>query len=249
MYPDSKLSALDLTSLLPYTYKCLTNLSELEIFVQPIFDRNSRPIAYESFVRLKSLHLPIYKFFDLWLQKHEYSILESIQSVILRKTLTVASASSSSLWVNLHPICYMHKNYLESMIEVVNNFWPYSKDLLAIEIHENWHYYINKFQLLQIIEIIRDNGLKVILDDIDRVHRDKNLLEGVEFDIAKVDLTRFNIDKDKEDIYRFLCYLRERCGCRVCAEKVETQEQFTRSYDLGCHYFQGYFLSIPSLVG
>ncbi|MHC4942315.1 MAG: EAL and HDOD domain-containing protein [Planctomycetota bacterium] len=96
-------------------------------------------------------------------------------------------------------------------------------------------------KLFNAIRVLKKNGYTVALDDFTRKHL-KNPLIGLA-DIIKVDFMA-TTEEDQTLIAQQLL----KKNCRLLAEKVETQEEFTRAESLGYTLFQGYFYCKPMVV-
>ena len=88
---------------------------------------------------------------------------------------------------------------------------------------------------------LQDSGFKIALDDVVDAAAYADLLPYV--DTVKIDIREMAAENWSEQIARLKGY-----GCKVLAEKVETEEEFMRLKALGVDYFQGYFFARPRIV-
>lgn len=97
-------------------------------------------------------------------------------------------------------------------------------------------------QLLDSIRNLSSRGFEIALDDF--VYKPE--LEPIIglADIVKIDLMAY-ADRDRlaDDVAKIKCH-----NVMLLAEKVETQEDFDFAVNLGCEYFQGFFLSKPNII-
>lgn len=112
------------------------------------------------------------------------------------------------------------------------------KDRVVLEVLEN---VTADKATLERCRQLKERGFVLALDDY--VYRDsrEELLDLVS--VVKVDLPEVT----EYELQPMVRKLRHR-GVRICAEKVETQEEFQRCYDLGFDLFQGYFFARPVVL-
>lgn len=100
-------------------------------------------------------------------------------------------------------------------------------------------------ELIQLIRHLKTKGYIFALDDF--VINDENLIYWrpvlQEVQIVKVDVLETTEENLKTKTEILAAY-----HVALLAEKVETTEMFDLCYDLGFHYFQGYFFTKPSLI-
>ena len=96
-------------------------------------------------------------------------------------------------------------------------------------------------QTLEGIRTLVERGLTLALDDFVYAERFEKVLPFVH--IVKLEILAIDEGEWAQQIRRLKAQ-----DCRVLAEKVETEEQFTRLAELGCDYFQGYFFARPKVV-
>jgi EAL and modified HD-GYP domain-containing signal transduction protein len=86
-----------------------------------------------------------------------------------------------------------------------------------------------------------ETGFKIALDDVVESESYDRLMPMV--DTVKIDIRAMPEDTWAAQIGRIKTY-----GCKVLAEKVETEEEFQTLKALGVDYFQGYFFARPRIV-
>ncbi|MDO6460203.1 HDOD domain-containing protein [Granulosicoccaceae sp. 1_MG-2023] len=91
------------------------------------------------------------------------------------------------------------------------------------------------------IETLHKRGFTIALDDFIYSRDYDRVLPYV--DLIKIDITQFPPEQWATEVARARHY-----GCRVLAEKVETQEEYARLRALKVDYYQGYFFARPSVV-
>lgn len=103
-------------------------------------------------------------------------------------------------------------------------------------------------ELAQTIELLRQTGYKLSLDDFGMGHTSLLYLQNNQFDQVKLDgsIVRDMLQNKRScDIISSIVNLGKSLHFSVLAEYVEVQEQRDRLLALGCNEFQGYLFSRP----
>jgi EAL and modified HD-GYP domain-containing signal transduction protein len=93
-------------------------------------------------------------------------------------------------------------------------------------------------QVIEACRRLRAKGYRFALDDFTDLEEGHPLTEFAEY--IKVDLKNTNRTEGERIVSRYL-----RRGCRMLAEKIETEEDFRWAAGAGFSLFQGYFFSRP----
>jgi len=102
----------------------------------------------------------------------------------------------------------------------------------------------------QTVRALRDHGVRCAIDDFGTGYSSLSYLANLEVAELKIDRS-FTLRLDgggghKERlIVEAIVELGQRLGLQVCAEGVETAEQFALLRDTDCHIFQGYLFGRP----
>ena len=91
------------------------------------------------------------------------------------------------------------------------------------------------------VQSLRDSGFKIALDDVVESEAYDQLMPFI--DTVKIDIRAMPQVDWAPQIERIKHH-----GCKVLAEKVETEEEFQMLSALGVDYFQGYFFARPRIV-
>lgn len=91
------------------------------------------------------------------------------------------------------------------------------------------------------VQLLRDSGFKIALDDVVESEAYDQLMPFI--DTVKIDIRAMPQVDWAPQIERIKHH-----GCKVLAEKVETEEEFQMLSALGVDYFQGYFFARPRIV-
>jgi EAL and modified HD-GYP domain-containing signal transduction protein len=116
--------------------------------------------------------------------------------------------------------------------------WLLPKDRVVIEIVED---IVVDEAVVEVVRQLGKEGYTIALDDFVFSENWLPLIRLAK--IIKLDVQQTPLEKCRDIIARLAEF-----PLRFLAEKVETAEQFQAYYDLGCHYFQGFWFSRPSIL-
>lgn len=120
--------------------------------------------------------------------------------------------------------------------EEVAHLFP--ADRIVIEILED---IVPDTETIEKIQALKDSGYTIALDDFVLTPEAEPFVKLA--DIIKLDVLELGLTRTAEHIARL-----KPLGIKILAEKVETHEMFAACVDLGCDYFQGYFLCRPQIL-
>ena len=112
------------------------------------------------------------------------------------------------------------------------------KERIVIEVLED---VIVDLRIINNLRELSQLGYTIALDDFVYSEEWEPLIEIA--DIIKLDVLAMTDQQTIDLISKLKPY-----NLKLLAEKVETQKQFNQLRDLGCEYFQGFFLSKPNIV-
>ena len=119
---------------------------------------------------------------------------------------------------------------------------------LAIEITEST--LMNKdIQVLEKINLLREQGVKIYIDDFGKGFSSLSYLRDIPADKLKIDmgfLKDIDTSKPAVEILRSIIHLGQAIELLVCTEGVETDKQMKVLKELGCDEIQGYFTGKPT---
>jgi EAL domain-containing protein (putative c-di-GMP-specific phosphodiesterase class I) len=101
-------------------------------------------------------------------------------------------------------------------------------------------------KLLKAVEMYRQQGLKIAIDDFGAGFSQLERVIAIQPDIIKLDMQLFqNAARGgvETDVVHLLSRLAKRTGCRIVCEGVETDEDFLFGLNCGAQYMQGYLFS------
>lgn len=100
------------------------------------------------------------------------------------------------------------------------------------------------------VKKLKAAGFQVHLDDFGTGYSSLSYLSAFELDAIKIDIsfTRFiETDEKIKNIVQAIIDLSKAVGAKVIAEGVENQAQMTILEAMGCDYYQGFYLSRPTI--
>ncbi len=102
-------------------------------------------------------------------------------------------------------------------------------------------------EALSALERLREQGVRISLDDFGMGHTSLRYLKALPLDEVKIDksLAQSELSDVNEHIILSIQELSRSLGFRTIVEGVETEEQLTWLTGLGCTQFQGYYFSRP----
>ena len=106
--------------------------------------------------------------------------------------------------------------------------------------------------LRQFIDIYRDAGFLIALDDVGAGFSNLDRIPVAKPDIIKIDTSLVrNIHRDyhRQEVFKSLIGLAGQIGAMVVAEGVETEEEALQALKLGAHMIQGFYFSRPCALG
>jgi diguanylate cyclase (GGDEF)-like protein/PAS domain S-box-containing protein len=98
------------------------------------------------------------------------------------------------------------------------------------------------------LNILKDNNIKIALDDFGCGYSSLTYLKILPIDIVKIDRTFISDIKSEDDVTSMtgtIIILAKKLGLTVIGEGVETKEQLDYLKKHGCDMFQGYLVSKP----
>lgn len=194
-----------------------------KIFVarQPIFDREKNIYGYELLFRHG-----LENFFDSSLFDHDYASSKVILDSYLLFDLKDLTRGKRA-FLNLTEKVLLHEGVL-----------ALSPDDIIVELLETVE---PTPQVVEACKRLKDKGYTLALDDFEYDPRFQPLIELA--DIIKVDFLA-TVGEDRQNVIN----QSNDESIKFLAEKVENNEEYTQSLDMGYSYFQGYYFSKPTIV-
>jgi EAL and modified HD-GYP domain-containing signal transduction protein len=193
----------------------------MSLFVgrQPILDRNERTYGYELLFRDGTENA----FANIDGDEASLSVIDASFGHMSLQRMT----SGRKAFVN-----FTRNLLLKDFIQLL------PKEHLVVEILENIE---PDEEIIEACTTLKKAGYTLALDDFIYDPKYDPLVKLVS--IIKLDISLVEQEKWSQYVTRF-----KPQRIQLLAERVETQEQFLQTRELGFHYFQGYFFSRPVIV-
>lgn len=178
----------------------------------------------------------------------ETGLINELMMQLLDKTFHETRDWPPELWisVNLSPVQLNDRWIAQKLFAclVRNGFAPHR---LIIEITEN-ALISNPVIAREIIESLRNQGIRVALDDFGTGHSSLHHLRMLPFNKLKIDrsyIQAITTNEDARNLVAGIISLARHLGLKVIAEGVETGEIAAQLADLGCLEGQGWWFGRP----
>jgi diguanylate cyclase len=222
---------------------------KLELHYQPQVDSASGKIAgFEALVRWNH---PIHgsvspaKFIPI---AEERGLIVALGEWVLRRACLDALAwpSDMSVAVNVSPMQFKHKAYVESVVKILRET-GINPTRVELELTEG--VVVDDAEIAEnaIIEL-RALGVRFALDDFGTGYSSLIYLRRFAFDKIKIDksfLDQMETTGEATILVHSVVHLGRALGLIVAAEGVENEEQHRLLQAVGCHLLQGYLFSRP----
>ena len=186
---------------------------------QQIFDKDLNICAYEILFRGQ----------DFDLNEQNQATLATNQVV-----------TDTILELGINKLVDHHKAFINFTNQNILEKTPLNlpKERIVIEVLED---VIVDLRIINNLRELSQLGYTIALDDFVYSEEWEPLIEIA--DIIKLDVLAMTDQQTIDLISKLKPY-----NLKLLAEKVETQKQFNQLRDLGCEFFQGFFLSKPNIV-
>ena len=195
------------------------NMISPSVFI-PIAEKNGTIVPIGTWVIEESL-----KAYAQWKRKYHYPLIMSI---------------------NISAIQYQQPDFIDKLLQILEKYQvsPYE---IELEITES--ILIDDFEeITKRLEILRDIGIKISLDDFGTGFSSLSYLKGLPIDTLKIDKSFIDTvitDENTRIITESIIYMVKKLGFETIADGVETEEQFQYLNEISCDIIQGFYLGRP----
>ena len=136
---------------------------------------------------------------------------------------------------------------LEQTLEEILTYNDLTHDALKLEVTES-AYTENAYQVIQVVENLRNKGFGVEMDDFGTGYSSLSMLSAMPVDVLKLDRAFVrNIEHSEKDLQLvgLILDIAKKLKIPAVAEGVENEEQLKLLKGLGCSIVQGYYFSRP----
>jgi len=222
----------------------------LSMAFQPIVDTaNRRVFAYEALVRGPAGE-PAGSVLDQITKDNRYFFDQAarVNAIRLAAELGMTAADTDAmLSINFMPnAVYRAQTCIRATLEAARHY-RFDPKRLIFEVAEA-EKIVDRRHLMQIIDVYREEGFTVALDDFGEGYAGLNHLVEIRPDLIKLDLNLIrDIDTDsgRQAIVRATVGMCRDLGIGVIAEGVETRAEWLCLEDMGISLIQGYLFARP----
>lgn len=228
--------------------------NQLEITIQPKISLITfQTTGYEVLLRWNHPHIGLIPA-DRWIKiAQDYDLINKltfwlVNEVILmqKKALQQEGTPSLPYAINISPTT-LTPHFAQQILAILKSH-QVPTSLLEVEITEAVEFDDYK-SLSTAIEILRQQGIKVGLDDFGAAYATMRTLDELTVDELKIDKSLVqSTNKASKIILKNIVNLAHEMGLSIVFEGIETQEQLNVAKELGVHKGQGYLFSKPHLV-
>lgn len=227
----------------------MTISTQLFPYFQPIVgSANGRIVGYEALARRFDLDGNVKSAGELFLHPDisDKQLIEWDRNVRRQALQRFSELNDNSSYLTLN-ISAAWIDYIEDFsalptLKILDEF-DIDKNRIIIEITETQG---NLDKLLKAVEMYRQYGLKIAIDDFGAGFSQLERVMAIQPDIIKLDMQLFqNAARGgaETDVVHLLSRLAKRTGCKIVCEGVETNEDFLFGLNCGAQYMQGYLFS------
>lgn len=193
----------------------------MDVFIarQPIFNEHRKLYAYELLYRGTKTH-------TLTSVTGEQATTSLLSSTFLTEGVEIISGSRP---------CFI--NFTEELLLKRVPF-SFPKTKIVVEILEDVR---PTDEIIRVCKILSKKGYILALDDFVYDRSFDPLIEFV--DIIKIDFRLSPLDEILKTVHKL-----KRFNVKLLAEKIETQDEFSKAMKMGFTYFQGYFFCRPESI-
>lgn len=226
--------------------------NELYIKYQPQYDVITENIVgYEALLRWNSKELGEVSPSEFIPVAEESDLIPEIGNWVLKNSCLqnkkwINNGISHVIAVNISAIQFEQKNFVEIVKNILNETNLEAK-FLELEITETT--LIKSFEKsIEIIEVLRELGIKVSLDDFGTGYSSLSYLKKLPINNLKIDksfIDDINISDNSKSILQCIVQLAHMINLKVIAEGIETANQSKILKNIDCDFAQGFFFSKP----
>lgn len=230
--------------------------NELYLNYQKQFDKDENVVGVEALMRWNHHILGPVSPAEFIPIAEESGVIKEIGAFVLESAtnqlILWQSDEIKKEWrisVNVSPLQFRDNDFVDKLKKLITskNIDPLK---LRIELTEGV-LIENKEQAIGKINDLKDFGISTSIDDFGTGYSNLSYLKNLKIDELKIDQSFvFGLSQNSSDkaIVRTIIMFADEFNFEVIAEGVETKEQFEILKELGCNYFQGFFLARPCKV-
>lgn len=215
-------------------------------YYQPIVDKNSNIIKYESLIRMKDKGrvLSPHSFLNIAKKTKYYPY---ITKAVISQSFQEFENRESSFSVNIEADDIINKDIQNFIKNHLENFKNPERVIFELVESDNIH---DLPDTKEFISFIKSKGAKIAIDDFGTGYSNFSYLLDLEPDYLKIDgslIVNINTDFKAYNIVKTLVHFAHNLDIKIIAEFIHSEEILTICRNLGIDEFQGYYFAEPSL--
>ena len=224
---------------------------EFVVFYQPKFDLNNKQfISSEALIRWNSKKYGLLAPTKFLAKAESIGLIHDIDIYVLRQVcedlndLIRRGRRTLPVSVNFSLFEFYSANFLDKIMSILEEF-HIPPHLIEIEITEATSQ-ANQFLSISIIKKLKEQGIRVLMDDFGIGYSNVGNLRKIPFDVVKIDKSFIDgivTDTKAREIVKFLIGLCKINGMEVVAEGVDNKEQVEILRKAKCDTIQGFYYS------
>ena len=224
---------------------------EFVVYYQPKFDLTKRQfISSEALIRWNSKKYGLLAPTKFLNKAESIGLIHDIDIYVLRQVcedlneLIRRGRRVLPVSVNFSLFEFYSANFLDTIMGILEEF-KVPANLIEIEITEATSQ-ANQFLSISIIKKLKENGIRVLMDDFGIGFSNVGNLRKIPFDVVKIDKSFIDgivNDTKSREIVKFLIGLCKINGMEVVAEGVDNREQVEILKKAKCDTIQGFYYS------
>ena len=224
---------------------------EFVVYYQPKFDLNNRHfISSEALIRWNSKKYGLLAPTKFLNKAEAIGLIHDIDLYVLRQVcedlndLIRRGRRTLPVSVNFSLYEFYSANFLDTIMGILEEF-KVPANLIEIEITEATSQ-ANQFLSISIIKKLKEQGIRVLMDDFGIGFSNVGNLRKIPFDVVKIDKSFIDgivTDTKSREIVKFLIGLCKINGMEVVAEGVDNKEQVEILKKAHCDTIQGFYYS------
>ena len=226
---------------------------QFEVYYQPVVDAKTGMIASaEALIRWNhpekgmispGIFIPALEESGQ-ISELSFYVVEQVKELIRARLLHRKKTVPVS--INLSWMDFYDETMINGIIEQLQT-GEIPRGMIRFEVTETSYAALEENRL-GVLNAIRKEGAKILLDDFGSGYSSFGMLRDYNFDILKIDMSfvrKIETNTKTRSILRFLIDMAHEMGVSLIAEGAETQAQTAFLRENGCDYIQGYYYSKP----
>lgn len=226
---------------------------EFVVFYQPVVDAVTKDcVSCEALIRWNSKALGFMGPGEFIPLAEYLGLITSIGDYVLE-----AACNQCRYWnehgfpkfrinINLSVVQLMQKDVVANVQRILDKTGVNPQNIV-LEITESFA--INDMdRVVRIVNGLKKLGPKIALDDFGTGYSSLNYIKQLPFDIIKVDKSFIDdilVDEYAQAFVKLIVNLAKTINAKICAEGIESKEQYELLASLGVDYIQGYYFGKP----